>query len=440
MSIQLLVRFSALFFALSILLLQGCATSAQKTAQMRNFIATSQYDRALLEAEKALATNPSGVMENMNVGLLRRLENDFVGSNKAFEIAKQKIEALYTSSITEYTGATLINDETISFQGDRFEQILIHLYMASNYLQLGELDSARVELLQSQTKMNEWGEPKDEMPFMRYFSGILFEMMGEEDSAAVSYRKAVDAYKNTYDKHGLNVPMQLKYDLLRVLANMRLWDEVERYKKQLGLNDYAVEWHKKQSALVVVLGNGMISQRGQRVFQTYSPQLKYNIRVAVPDYIYPPARVYSARVRIAEQTYMMQTVSNLDGLARAALNENINVITARAIARAVVKKRTEREVGEKSGSLGQVVAMVANLSSEIADTRGWNTLPQEFELARINLPAGDYSVAIELLNSAGYIIDVMYEDVKIESAAITVINKHWTSPVVRSVPVVNASS
>ena len=436
MSIKLLVRFSSLLFVLSILLLQGCATSAQKTAYMRNLVASSQYDLALVEAENALLKNPSGVMENMNVGLLRRLENDFTGSNKAFENAKQKINALYTSSITEYTGAVLTNDESISFQGDRFEQVLVHLYMASNYLQLAELDSARVELLQSQTKMNEWGEPKDEIPFMRYFAGILFEMMGEEDSAAVSYRKAVDAYKNTYAKHGLNVPLQLKYDLLRVLANMRLWDEVERYKKQLGLQNYKIERQRNQSTLVVVLGNGMVSQREQRLFYTWSPELKYNIRVAVPDYIYPPAYVNNARVRIADQSYMMQTVSNIDGMARAALSENMHIITARAIARAVIKKKTELKVGENSGSLGQMTAMIANFSSEIADTRCWNTLPQQFELARINIPAGDYNVAIELINSAGYIVDVIYENVTIKPGTVKLINKRWTSPVVRSVPVV----
>ena len=436
MSIKLLVRFSSLLFVLPILLLQGCATSAQKTAYMRNLVASSQYDLALVEAENALLKNPSGVMENMNVGLLRRLENDFTGSNKAFENAKQKINALYTSSITEYTGAVLTNDESISFQGDRFEQVLVHLYMASNYLQLAELDSARVELLQSQTKMNEWGEPKDEIPFMRYFAGILFEMMGEEDSAAVSYRKAVDAYKNTYVKHGLNVPLQLKYDLLRVLANMRLWDEVERYKKQLGLQNYKIERQRNQSTLVVVLGNGMVSQREQRLFYTWSPELKYNIRVAVPDYIYPPAYVNKARVRIADQSYMMQTVSNIDGMARSALSENMHIITARAIARAVIKKKTELKVGENSGSLGQMTAMIANFSSEIADTRCWNTLPQQFELARINIPAGDYNVAIELINSAGYIVDVIYENVTIKPGAVKLINKRWTSPVVRSVPVV----
>lgn len=433
MSIRLLARLSLLIFSLLLMQLQGCATSAQKTATMRAFVVQSKYDKALQEAERALAENPSGVMENMNVGLLRRLTSDFVGSNKAFEVAKKKIDALYTSSLSAHAGASFTNDEMIGFQGDRFEQLFVHLYMASNYLDLHEVDSARVELLQSQVKMNEWGEPKDEIPFMHYFSGVLFELMGEEDSAAVSYRKAVDAYKNTNYKHGLAVPHQLKLDLLRVLANLGLWDEVKIYKQQLNLGDYKPLKQKNKSGLVVMLGNGVVPQRQQRVFQTWSPELKYNIRVAVPDYIQPPAYINSARVRIGDKTYDMQTVSNVDRLARSALSENIGTITARAIARAVIKKRTEREANKKAGPLGQIATMVVNMSSEIADTRCWNTLPQEFELARIDLPQGDYVIAIELVNPAGYIVDVMYENVSISNGRTAVINRHWTAPVVRSV-------
>jgi len=433
MSTRLLVRINVLIFTLSIMLLQGCTTSAFKTADMRKFLQQSRFDLALNEAENALGENPAGVMENMNVGLLRRIGNDLQGSNEAFGLAKIQIGELYATSISEHAVSAVTNDELISFQGDRFEQLLVHLYMASNYLDMGDLDSARVEVLQSQVKMDEWGEPKDEMPFMRYFSGMIYEMLGEEDSAAVSYRKAVDAYKNTYDKHYVKVPLQLKHDLLRVLSNMKLWDEVEFYKNQLNLKNYEVKEQSNDGSLVVILGNGLVPQREQSVFQTWAPELAYNIRVAVPAYKRPPALVNKARIRIHNQAVEMGTVSNLDGLARAALEENIHTITARAIARAVVKKKTEKQVGERAGPLGELATMVVNFSSEIADTRCWNTLPQQFEFARLNLPEGDYSLAIELLNPAGYMVDVIYENVSIKRGQLSVISKHWTSPVVRTV-------
>jgi len=423
MSIRLLGQLSTIFAALAILTLQGCATSAEKSQGMRQMMELNRHDMALIEAEKQLADDAEGVMQNMNVGVLRRLNHDYKGSNEAFTLAKEKISELYSTSITEQAGAVLTNDESISFRGDKFEQVLIHLYMAANYLSMGDIDSSRVELLQSQVKMDEWGEPKDETPFMRYFSGIMFEMLGEEDTATVSYRKAIDAYINTKDKHGLNVPMQLKYDLLRMLAKMKLWGEYKDYKKQFGLEKYKVPKTKGKGELVVVFGNGMAPQREQKTFQTYSTELALNIKVAVPDYPNPPVVLNKARLHINDKYYPLEIVSNIDGLARASLAEDMPIITTRAIARAIVKKKAEHEAGKQGNGLLQLAFTVLNHATEIADTRCWNTLPQEFELSRVFLPEGDHVIKIEVVGPTGHIVDTIIRNVKIEAGKKSVISK-----------------
>jgi len=428
MSIRLLSRLGIVLAALTILTLQGCATSAEKTQVMRQMMELNRYDLALIEAEKHLANEMEGVMENMNVGLLRRLNKDYKGSNEAFTLAKEKISELYSTSVTEQAGAVITNDESISFQGDKFEQVLVHLYMAANYLSMRDLDSARVELLQSQVKMDEWGEPKDETPFMRYFSGIMFEMLGEEDTATVSYRKAVDAYVNTKDKHGLNVPLTLKHDLLRMLAKMKLWGEYKDYKKRFGLANYKAPKTKGMGELIVVFGNGMAPQRDEKVFQTFSSALALNVKVAVPDYPNPPVVLNKVRLNINGKYYPLEIVSNIDGLARASLSEDMPAITARAIARAVVKKKTEKEAGNQGGLLGEIAMMVINQGTEIADTRCWSTLPQEFDLARVFLPEGEHQVNIEVVGPAGVVVDTIERKVKIKAGAKSVVSKRWTVP------------
>jgi len=428
MSIRLLGRLGTLLASLTILTLQGCATSAEKTAGMRQMMELNRNDLALIEAEKHLADEVEGVMENMNVGLLRRLNKDYKGSNEAFELAKQKISELYSTSVTEQAGAVITNDESISFQGDKFEQVLIHLYMASNYLSMGDIDSSRVELLQSQVKMDEWGEPKDETPFMRYFSGIMFELLGEDDTATVSYRKAVDAYKNTKEKHGLNVPLTLKHDLLRMLAKMKLMGEYKDYKQQFGLTNYKAPNTNNMGELIVVFGNGLAPQRDEKIFQTYSTALALNVKVAVPDYPNPPVVLNKVRLHIDGKYYPLEVVSNIDGLARAALAEDMPVITTRAVARAVVKKKTEEEAGNQGGLLGQLAMMAINQGTEIADTRCWNTLPQEFELARVFLPEGEHKVEIEVVAPNGVVVDTIKRTVKIKAGAKSVVSKRWTSP------------
>jgi len=428
MSNHLLGRIGVVLAALTILALQGCATSAEKTQGMRSMMELNRHDLALIEAEKHLADEVEGVMENMNVGVLRRLNKDFKGSNEAFSLAKEKISELYSTSVTEQAGAVLTNDESISFQGDKFEQVLIHLYMASNYLSMGDVDSSRVELLQSQVKMDEWGEPKDETPFMRYFSGIMFELLGEEDTATVSYRKAIDAYKNTKEKHGLNVPLTLKHDMLRMLARMKLWGEYKDYKKQFGLDAYKAPDTKGKGELIVVFGNGLAPQRDQKTFQTYSTALALNIKVAVPDYPNPPVVLNKVRLHINDKYYPLEIVSNIDGLARASLAEDMPLITTRAITRAVIKKKTEKEAGNQGGLLGQLAMMAINQGTEIADTRCWNTLPQEFELARLFLPEGEYKVELEVVSPAGVVVDTVKRTVKVKAGAKSVVSKRWTAP------------
>jgi len=418
--------FKASLIVLSILFLQGCATSALKTAEMRQQLYAGNYLAALAEAERARQSSPKGVMENLNLGMLLRLSGDYEASNQALEIAKQQIDALYATSISEQTGAMLLNDETISYQGERFEQVLLHLYMALNYLSLQQPDSARVELLQSQVKLNEWGEPKDDVAFMRYFSAILFEMLGEQSEATVAYRKAVDAYKNTQYKYRLDVPLQLKKDLLRSLTLMGMQDELAVYKKQFAMNDFKPNTNRKQAEIIVILEKGMVPQREQIVLQTWSSELSSMVRIAVPSYPRPPLLPGNTQLQIAEQDYTTQVVADIDAMARASLQEKLPLITARAIARAAIKKKSERNAAKNSGSVAQLALMAFNMGSEIADTRGWNTLPQQIELARIPLQPGRYQLGLSshAANSSAF-----QTEIELKAGEKVIVNRRWTKPV-----------
>lgn len=426
MSKHLFSFFKAVLIVISVLFLQGCATSALKTAEMRQQLYAGNYQSALAEAERAHQSKPDGVMENLNLGMLLRLSGDYAASNKALETAKRKIDALYATSVSEQTGAMLLNDEVISYQGERYEQVLLHLYMALNYLSLQQPDSARVELLQSQVKLNEWGEPKDDVAFMRYFSGMLFEMLGEQSDATVAYRKAVDAYKNTQYKYRLDVPLQLKKDLLRSLALMGMDNELAVYKKQFAMNDFKPDKKKQQAEIIVILEKGMVPQREQIVLQTWSSELSSMVRIAVPSYPRPPLHLSNTQLRIAEQQYTTQVVADIDAMARASLEENLPLITARAIARAAIKKKSERNVAENSTAMAQLALMAFNMGSEIADTRGWNTLPQQIELARIALPPGRYQLGFysPATGSSAY-----QGEIELKAGEKVIANQRWTKPV-----------
>lgn len=412
--------------AASLLLMQGCATSAQKSMGMRQSLMQGRPDLALTAVEQNGET--TDVMANMNRGLLRRMNRDFAGSNEALEIAKKKIEELYGVSVTEQAGSVIVNDETISFKGDRYEQVLVHAYKALNYISLGQIDAARVEMLQADVKMMEWGETPEEDPFARYLTGIVFEALGETDDARVAYTKAVEVYKKTKARHGLNVPAQLKNDLLQILGKAGMRDELQRYQKEFGMTGYKAPDTKGKGELVVLMHNGLAPQRDQTGIQTWSPEMALNIRIAIPTYPNPPAYVNQIRLQVANQQKVLEPVENIDGLARAALEGDIAGISARALARAVVKKRMEKEAADRGGGLAQLAMLVVNTASEIADTRCWNTLPQEIQLGRVYLPEGTHQVKMEVIGQTGAVIDTFDLPVTIKAGRKTIVSEHWTGP------------
>ena len=204
--------------------LQSCASYGHHAGTMRDGLLQGRPDLSLAIAEQQ-DSEQKEVIFSLDKGMLRRINRNYTGSNQILEVAKQEIEQLYGVSITENLASVTINETLRDYEGDRYEQLLLHAYMAMNYIQLGQLDGARVEMLQANVKMMEWGDEPEEDAFLRYLEGIIYESLGEYDSALISYRKAYIVYK---EKGGSQYPFastELKKDLLRLLAWQGLWGE-----------------------------------------------------------------------------------------------------------------------------------------------------------------------------------------------------------------------
>jgi len=435
MASKYIVHFGQLTFFLKLsfllclgLLLQSCASYGSHATTMRDGMLIGQPELSLAIAEKEDPDQKS-VIASLDKGMLRRINENYSGSNQILEVAKQEIEKLYGFSVTENLASITINETLRGYEGDRYEQLLLHAYMAMNYIQLGDVDSARVEMLQANVKMMEWGDEPEEDGFLRYLEGIIYESLDEQDSALISYRKAYTVYK---EKGGAQYPIApelLKKDLLRLLAWQGLWDEYKAYKKEFNMPSYkAPDASDKYGEVVVVLNNGLAPIRSETAIHIFSSEVQKNLRVAFPVYRDKKQRLYRSRVSVNSQNEGLQTVENIDALARYSLEQAMPGIMARATARAVIKYNAQHSA-EENGSLAGLLMTVTNLVTERADTRSWTTLPQEIQLQRIRLPVGEYQLQIELLNTANRVADVIEQTVTIKSGQTSFVIKHWNTPV-----------
>ncbi|MDH5392642.1 MAG: hypothetical protein OEY11_05595 [Gammaproteobacteria bacterium] len=406
--------------------LQGCSHYGAKTKGVRAKLESGRPDLALREFEQQSHDSSDKVLTYLHKGMLKRMTGEYQQSNKDFEVAKKEMEDLYTTSITRSVGSAVVNDTVREYAGDRYEQVLIHSYMALNYIAIGQIDSARVEILQADVKMREWGETPMEDPFVRYLSGIIFEALGEYDQALVAYRKAVDVYKKTISKHGLPVPMQLKHDLLRMLSYEGLRNELHQYESEFGIRfDEAAEQNK--GYLIAILDNGLGPVKSQQTIMTWAPSIRQRLKIALPTYKGRAKATRAARVAIDGKRYDFNTVENIDGMARKSLEEELPAITVRALARMVIKHKTSKEAEKRGGGLMGLAFKIGGMVSEIADTRSWSSLPQEIQLIRVPLAQGTYNADIEIMGRGG-VIDSMSHVVKIKKGHLTFISDHWAAP------------
>lgn len=408
--------------------LQSCATYGQHAVSMRDGLLSGRPEISLAIAENK-DPQQKEVISSLDKGMLRRINNDFSGSNQILNVAKQQIEALYGVSITENLASITINDTLRGYQGDRYEQLLLHAYMAMNYIQLDQLDDARVEMLQANVKMMEWGDEPEEDAYLRYLEGIIYENLGEYGNALISYRKAYIVYKENAGKQYPVVPVVLKKDMLRLLAWQGLWSEYKSYETKFNMTNFKpVNASNQFGELVIILNNGLAPIKYEAALPIFSTEVQKNLRVAFPVYRAGKKLLYTPNIEVNKKQYAMETVEDVDALARYSLEKAMPVIMARATARAVVKYNAQHSA-QDNNSIAGLLMTVTNLVTERADTRSWTTLPQEIQLQRILLPVGEHQITIHMLNLSGQTVDTINEKVIIKPKQSSFLIKHWNAPV-----------
>lgn len=436
---------SGVVLLLSTFVLGGCATYSSSFRVIENNLATGQYDIALQGIEKQSTSKTEQVLYLLNKGMVLRMKRDFAGSNQALEAAKAEMERLYAVSVSENVLSFIVNDATVSYAGDDYEQVLVHLYMALNYLELGQPDAARVEALQVDVKLREIGEHVPgskftEDAFSRYLTGLIYEERGEWSDAMISFRQAYDAYKKYHQDYALKLPNMLQYDLLRLAKRQGLKDEYAKYKKEFGIEQSQVPANMAgQGELVFVLNSGLVPIKREKSINSLDPTSGTLVRIALPYYESRSNNVVAARISVDDKQVSAEMMENVDAIAKSSLASHMPAIVARSVARAVVKAAASKnaqkvaKTGNNSnneasmaGLLGAVAVQVAAYATERADTRSWLTLPAQIYMARLSLPPGSYKVKVELLGASDEVVDTReYPGIVINKARKTFFTQHW---------------
>jgi uncharacterized protein len=430
------------FLTLSIALV-SCGSYNRQIGKYYEHVKGGQYDKAdaSIDNNKKLQLSRNRLLYLLEKGKMAHLLKQYENSNRYFNEADLFMEDARTTAGDIVLG-TLLNPMMQTYKGEDFEKFMVHYYKALNYLYLGQTSEAMVEArrisLQNyalQDKKNDNQNRYSDDAFSLMLQGIIYEHDRDINNAFISYRNAADIYlRNNNSYYGVQLPLQLKKDVLRTAALNGFTDEVGRYEKLFNLT-YQKEEATAGGELVLFWENGLapvkqeqnfffsLTKNGAGDFFFVDPTGAFSIpfdtrtsinrddpnindlrtfRVAFPKYQEQPLQYAGASAMVNSQSYSMESAEDINALAFATLKERFLKDMSLTLSRLAVKKlaeaaaRPKKDDKNKNEREALAVAIQAfSFISEKADTRNWQSLPHTIYYTRIPLAKGNNTITLQ---------------------------------------------
>lgn len=177
--------------------------------------------------EKDLYGSNSQFLYYFDLGTLHHYNRDFKESALNLDKAEEIYDDLYTRSVTNEAAAVVTNDNVRPYRARPFEIVVLHELQILNYLAMGDVDGAMVEVKRAQLALERLyqkdNEKVNDNGFLRYLCGLVYDLAGESDDAAISYVQAVKAF----DEGNIKMPKEV-WEFVN--ENLRRTDRADNLK------------------------------------------------------------------------------------------------------------------------------------------------------------------------------------------------------------------
>lgn len=431
-------KFQIVFFLLSIFLLSGCATYYQKNEKFQEYIQSGQIEKAdnYLDKKEKDKNDKNKLLYYLNSGWVNwMLKNNDV-SNQAFQEADHMMED-YRKNYGLEALALITNPNVKPYKPEDFEKVFVNYFKALNYIALGQYNEALVECRRMNIILNELNDKyKDHKnryqrdAFAHLVMGLIYEANGQWNDAFIAYRNALEIYQNEYkSEFNVNVPQQLKLDLINAAYKTGFTEEGRKYEKEFGVTHQPESPEGGELVLIWQNGFGPVKSEWSVNFTTvdkgggwvsfvndeYGFSFPYFIgdkskedqsafsqlsflRVAFPKYLERKPVFTSASV-IANQTdYPLELAENVNAIAFKTLHDRMLREFGNSLLRLAAKKTIELSTRKENQDIGAAVGII-NALTEKADTRNWQTLPYEICYTRVPLNKGENQIKLKVSNN-----------------------------------------
>lgn len=400
-----------------IITLQACSNayrldSAQSS--LRSSFAARDYDQSVKLLDKLsqnkVYQNKDAVLLNLEQATALHFAGQYQASNASFTSAEDKMNELFTKSISRGVQSFVVNDNTLAYDGEDYEDVYLNVFKSLNYLHMDDLEAALVEARRvshklsqlnikykglvealskaDTTKHTDWRSGKSNVQnsaLAHYLSTVLFAKSNKPDDARISYENMRKAFQ---DQPPLYTAESLAHDQWQKIT------QPEEYNVLVaGFSGRAPQ--KRQTDVRLWLDDpGMYLKFSLPSLRRYPSQVRY-VKISVDDSLLIPLTPIEEMDLVAQEIYKVKEPIIY---ARTFVRSFLKALGTRALSKKAEKKSSFL------GGLTEVLGIVGQELTEKADLRGWQTMPARAYVTVFKLPAGTHQFDINYYATNGELV------------------------------------
>lgn len=408
-------------------LLGGCASYNSQTSSLVSAWESGDYvtaaEKARKEAEKRIDNEKDGLVWNLESGAILRGAGEFNLSLDSFIVAEdwvQKAEAGAKTEISNEGVALATNLAQLPYRGYFYDRIMLNTYQAMNYMVLGDMDAARVELNRaSERQRDALTENAKRIEKAEEEARKVEEVQLEDGTSYVEKAKEDEAFQENFDSvykadDGVALyadyvnPFTVFIDGLFFLSNPHSASDLERARKsfeRVAQMSQSNQYLKEDLALVNQAAVGKQAHNLTYViFETGTAPFRKEIRIDIPVFLVSdevpyvgaafPRLAYNddylshLDVEVEDSKLKTETICNMDSVVKTEFYNELPIVITKTLVAAGTKALASYAVSEATDNSiwAQVATSVYQLAMNKADLRAWRSLPKEFQYSRFETP------------------------------------------------------
>jgi hypothetical protein len=331
----------------------------------------------------------------------------------------------------------LLNDNTLAYAGEDYEDIYINIFKALNYLNLNKQESAFVEIRRVNDKLNlledkykEYVEKLNESEnskidiqvksiqfnnsaLARFLSMLLYRAENRFDDVRIDNRYIDEAFKlqghiYNFSKPNLAGFSSIKADKTKISFVSFTGLAPEKYPVT-----YRVA--TLENLVTVFVDDGKESQGEQFIFP--GVEAGYYFKFSVPRMREKDSNIKKISIEVNGKVVgELEKIESVNRIAKETFSVKARMAYIRAITRTVLKgiasiatqKKIEKETGELGGFLAKLGTAALTEASEAADLRSCLIFPGYAYVGDFDIAPGFYDIKVNYHNNYG---SVEYYDV-----------------------------